>query len=607
MPSKAEIKKMRDEFNKTGELPPHLKKMANDLKKFKVKHKVKNIVVPGMEWMSKLGEERDYKAEYKKFQSSTKSKKYRAELNKYNRKKGTYGNGDGKDASHKGGKIVGFESESKNRGRAEKSRLKKESQVNELVPPMSVSNPTAYKAMLDREISKGVKVKTALGNKKHKDHKKAKSFFQKIKDKFSKKKKEEPKKKFTATDAERAAKSAGINITGFSRESVDNKFKRIVKEELFNIMNEDKDIGHQDNEPDMLKKTALEISEYGKKLHDALIKYDDMDDEVDFPNWWQSKLILSKDYLQKAYHYLDSEEKTESVSERVPTGEQKLVYQFKRLSSTEMDELDAMLSRAGIVGTPDFNKKTWSTHANRDAMKLKRNSTLQKFIKRRGGVQIKESANESKSLKSKVKYYKTISKKEWSKTSNDYKSVIDGIKYKMFLDPKKGTILAPVKVEGIGESVNEVVSADAYTISRMMGTAQQSTQDFIDDNKIDVKKLKSYIKNVSPTKMITIKDIIHGSTDNQLRNIKKGFIKQVKESVNEAIEPSGIMAKINKIVQDKQAMKISGVLMDMFSASIMMRIYNSVNDKSKEQMNKGTMRQVQVILHKVMKQNKVTK
>jgi hypothetical protein len=68
---------------------------------------------------------RDYKAEYKKFQSSTKAKKYRAELNKYNRDKGTYGNGDGKDASHKGGKIVGFESEKKNRGRAEKSRLKK--------------------------------------------------------------------------------------------------------------------------------------------------------------------------------------------------------------------------------------------------------------------------------------------------------------------------------------------------------------------------------------------------------------------------------------------------------------------------------------------------
>jgi len=77
--------------------------------------------------------ERDYKDEYKKFQSSKKSKKYRAELNKYNRQKGTYGNGDGKDASHKGGKIVGFEAQSKNRGRREKSRLKKESiTINEV-------------------------------------------------------------------------------------------------------------------------------------------------------------------------------------------------------------------------------------------------------------------------------------------------------------------------------------------------------------------------------------------------------------------------------------------------------------------------------------------
>ena len=70
--------------------------------------------------------ERDYKKEYEKYGKSKKAKKYRAELNKYNRQKGTYGNGDGKDASHKGGKIVGFEDESKNRGRREKSRLKKE-------------------------------------------------------------------------------------------------------------------------------------------------------------------------------------------------------------------------------------------------------------------------------------------------------------------------------------------------------------------------------------------------------------------------------------------------------------------------------------------------
>jgi hypothetical protein len=71
-----------------------------------------------------MASKRDYKAEYKKFHSSPKAKAKRAELNAYNRKKGTYGNGDGLDASHKGGRISGFENASKNRGRAEKSRLR---------------------------------------------------------------------------------------------------------------------------------------------------------------------------------------------------------------------------------------------------------------------------------------------------------------------------------------------------------------------------------------------------------------------------------------------------------------------------------------------------
>ena len=66
---------------------------------------------------------RDYKDEYKKFQKHKSD--YRAKLNKHNRDKGTYGNGDGKDASHgKGGKITGFVDSSTNKGKKEKSRLK---------------------------------------------------------------------------------------------------------------------------------------------------------------------------------------------------------------------------------------------------------------------------------------------------------------------------------------------------------------------------------------------------------------------------------------------------------------------------------------------------
>ena len=87
---------------------------------------------------------RDYKAEYKKFQSSPERIKYRAELVKYNRDKGTYGNGDGKDASHKNGKIVGFEKESKNKGRREKSRLKGSTRIKEDVSKSDLDQVEKY-------------------------------------------------------------------------------------------------------------------------------------------------------------------------------------------------------------------------------------------------------------------------------------------------------------------------------------------------------------------------------------------------------------------------------------------------------------------------------
>ena len=59
------------------------------------------------------------------YQKKKKLQKYRAELQQYNRDKGTHGNGDCKDASHKGGKIVGFEDESKNRSRNGKGSKKR--------------------------------------------------------------------------------------------------------------------------------------------------------------------------------------------------------------------------------------------------------------------------------------------------------------------------------------------------------------------------------------------------------------------------------------------------------------------------------------------------
>src|SRR6056300_791159 len=49
---------------------------------------------------------------------------------------------------------------------------------------------------------------------------------------------------------------------------------------------DDLDIGHTDDEPNMLKSTALELAQYGAKLVEKLDQYDNMPQEVDFPNWW---------------------------------------------------------------------------------------------------------------------------------------------------------------------------------------------------------------------------------------------------------------------------------------------------------------------------------
>ena len=64
----------------------------------------------------RLKKKRNYKLEYAKYGKGGKAKKYRANLNKINRKKGNYGNGDGMDEAHYAiGVKTRLQSQSKNR------------------------------------------------------------------------------------------------------------------------------------------------------------------------------------------------------------------------------------------------------------------------------------------------------------------------------------------------------------------------------------------------------------------------------------------------------------------------------------------------------------
>ena len=58
-----------------------------------------------------------------------------------------------------------------------------------------------------------------------------------------------------------------------------------------------------------------------------------------------------------------------------------------------MDELKKLCYRRwnSYYILSDFNKRTITTYSNRYVMKLKKNKTIQRFIKSKGGKQIKES------------------------------------------------------------------------------------------------------------------------------------------------------------------------------------------------------------------------
>ena len=87
-------------------------------------------------------------------------------------------------------------------------------------------------------------------------------------------------------------------------------------------------------------------------------------------------------------------------------------------------------------------------------------------------------------------------------------------------------------------------------------------------------------------------------TKSQLREMIR---EEIKKSLNEAVEPKGNMAKIFKIVKDKQHAKIGGKLVDTFSASGLVKIFDAVNDSNKEKLNKMSISKLAYVLDKAYK------
>ena len=81
-------------------------------------------------------------------------------------------------------------------------------------------------------------------------------------------------------------------------------------------LDEDMDLGHEDDEPHMLKADLYRIGKYAMELYKMVDQYEG-EQEVDFPHWWQAKIIQAKSMLISAKHYLDFEAKEPQIDAMV--------------------------------------------------------------------------------------------------------------------------------------------------------------------------------------------------------------------------------------------------------------------------------------------------
>ena len=111
-------------------------------------------------------------------------------------------------------------------------------------------------------------------------------------------------------------------VTDFAtEEKADAEAKRLnALQDAKNIdkaqVGEDLDLGHEDNEPHMLKGDLYRIGKYAMELYQMMDDFEGKG-EVDFPHWWQSKIVKAKDMVVGAKHYLDFELKEPQIDAMV--------------------------------------------------------------------------------------------------------------------------------------------------------------------------------------------------------------------------------------------------------------------------------------------------
>ena len=157
-------------------------------------------------------------------------------------------------------------------------------------------------------------------------------------------------------------------------------------------LDEDLDLGHTDNEPHMLKADLYKIGKYAMELYQMVDRFEGQG-EVDFPHWWQAKIIKAASMMSSAKHYLEFELKEPQVDAMVDVASSEDVIDEKKLTKAETIVKKLKEGDSRTLETLEQNIKMVANDKNPKFADQKDNIIvkLEKIYRKKGG---KKSLND---------------------------------------------------------------------------------------------------------------------------------------------------------------------------------------------------------------------
>jgi len=148
-------------------------------------------------------------------------------------------------------------------------------------------------------------------------------------------------------------------------------------------VNEDLDLGHEDDEPHMIKAELYRIGKYAMELYQMVDGFEDKG-EVDFPAWWQSKITKAQEMMVSAKHYLDFELKEPAIDAMVGVASDEEILDDAPMMEGEITKVDKLAAKIAKALKDPKNKSAEDQNNIKQARKAMNDDkieTAEKIIK----------------------------------------------------------------------------------------------------------------------------------------------------------------------------------------------------------------------------------